>query len=292
MTFSVVNDTIVPTGGDYSQLTPREATVRNAMLVVTLAAPVLGSFIIWLFSAKGWSYASTWTFSRLAIMWFWSVSLFGGLVFYQTGKTNRFTFIIAVFHTSIEVLINSLYLHLNFRQALKLAGLWGLLLFTTTLASETIVGVFYWVATFGGAGDTLPVFLLAYGKKWWYALGALGHMIGAVLVFTDAAIFFNVVTFNVLTFLALWTHVGATVIAILNDSPVKDTTDNIQLPLTSDEIQVVSSPSPKKEQWPSNPLWDVFIPKKMLAIMIGASLAGAFGISNVINYLATPKPTP
>lgn len=106
--FQVIDDTVVPHGGSYDTITPREQTVRNAMLVVTIVAPILGSFIIWLFSRKGWSYRSSWSYPRLAILWFWciptfflilmhsfvysfcrSVAIFGTLVFYQRGTTNR-----------------------------------------------------------------------------------------------------------------------------------------------------------------------------------------------------------
>jgi hypothetical protein len=68
--FEIVDDHIVQHGGSLDDITPRENNVRNAMLVITFVAPIFGAFIVWLFSERGWSYYSTWTYSRLSILWF------------------------------------------------------------------------------------------------------------------------------------------------------------------------------------------------------------------------------
>jgi hypothetical protein len=44
--FQVIDDNIVPHGGSYDAITPREHTVRNAMLVMTIASPFFGGFIV------------------------------------------------------------------------------------------------------------------------------------------------------------------------------------------------------------------------------------------------------
>jgi hypothetical protein len=73
--FEIIDDHIVPHGGSLDDITPRENNVRNAMLVITFAAPISGAFIVWLFSERGWSYYSTWTYSRLSILWFLYVAI-------------------------------------------------------------------------------------------------------------------------------------------------------------------------------------------------------------------------
>ncbi|KAF8637807.1 hypothetical protein AX16_010725 [Volvariella volvacea WC 439] len=129
---SIVNDTIVTHEGSFD-LTPREDNVRDAMLIMRIAAPIIASVIIWIFSPKGWSYSSAWTFNRLAIIWFWSVGIVGLWVHFQERKTTRATLVLAILHTQVEVLINSLLLGLSLGKAATLAGIWGLITYPPTL---------------------------------------------------------------------------------------------------------------------------------------------------------------
>lgn len=101
------------------------------------------------------------------------------------------------------------------RKALVLATVWGLLLYVATLALPSMSQVFFVASILGGANDLLIVWrfsdyhqsrltisqflLLAYGKQWVYAIGALFHVLSAVIVFADSVIFFNVVLFNILS---------------------------------------------------------------------------------------------
>ncbi|KAJ7196300.1 hypothetical protein GGX14DRAFT_700603 [Mycena pura] len=283
--FQVIDDNVVPHGGSYDTITPREHTVRNAMLVMTIAAPIVGSFIIWVFSCKGWSYRRLWAYPRLAILWFWSVAVFGTLVFYQRGMTNRTTFMFAILHTQVEVLINGLLLKFTVRKSLILAGLWGFVFFTATLALPSISLVFIATSVLGGANDFVVVLLLAYGKKWLYALGALFHVITAVWVFVDAAIFVDVVVYNTLIFMALWLYVAVTTDAILRDSGIPDRGFDQLPPMdhhgeaeghsTSDELTNIQ-----------NPMHDVKVPTWALCAIIVISLLGSSFITVLIYVFA------
>ncbi|KAJ7587344.1 hypothetical protein C8J56DRAFT_78096 [Mycena floridula] len=283
--FEVINDTVVPHGGSYDTITPRENTVRNAMLVMTIVTPIFGSFIVWLFSKKGWSYRTSWSFPRLAILWFWSVAIFGTFVFYQRGTTNRTTFMFAILHTQVEILMNALLLNINFRNSLALAGLWGIVLFTATLALPNISLVFMAASVLGGANDFVVVLLFAYGRKWLYALGALFHVLAAVLVFIDAAIFLNVVLYNTFIFLSLWLHVALTTAAILRDSQLEDES-YIELPLVDHNEPEEPALSRHQTSNVRNPMHDVKVPKSVLRTIIAISLLGSISITALIYVFA------
>ncbi|KAJ7904833.1 hypothetical protein B0H13DRAFT_2024762 [Mycena leptocephala] len=282
--FQVIGDNVVPHGGSYDTITPREHTVRNAMLVMTVAAPILGSFAIWLFSRKGWSYTSSWSYPRLAILWFWSVAIFGTLVFYQRGMTNRTTFMFAILHTQVEVLMNGLLLNLNVRRALLLAGLWGFILFTATLALPNISLVFIVSSVLGGANDFVVVLLLAYGKKWLYAAGALFHVISAVWVFADSAIFLDVVLYNTLIFIFLWLYIAFTTAAIVRDAQIPGRGFvRLSLPLVEHHDDSTSNDDRLNVQ---NPMHDVNVPPCVLGAIIAISLLGSSVITVLIYVFA------
>ncbi|KAF7328334.1 hypothetical protein MVEN_02548800 [Mycena venus] len=284
--FQVIDDNVVPHGGSYDTITPREHTVRNAMLVMTIAAPILGSFIICLFSRKGWSYRSSWSYPRLAILWFWSVAIFGTLVFYQRGMTNRTTFMFAILHTQVEVLMNGLLLNFTVRNSLIMAGLWGFVLFTATLALPNISLVFIVSSVLGGANDFVVVLLLAYGKKWLYAAGALFHVISAVLVFLDSAIFLDVVLYNTFIFISLWLYIAFTTAAILRDSRIPDT-GFVRLPLVDQPGEAEGhSMSDDHLTNVQNPMHDVKVPTWALRAIIGISLLGSSLITILIYVFA------
>ncbi|KAJ7898334.1 hypothetical protein B0H14DRAFT_3424708 [Mycena olivaceomarginata] len=283
--FQVIDDNVVPHGGSYDTITPQEHTVRNAMLVMTVAAPILGSFIIYLFSGKGWPYRSSWSYPRLEILWFWSVAIFGTLVFYQRGMTNRTTFMFAILHTQVEVLMNGLLLNFNVRNSLVLAGLWGLVLFTATLALPNISLVFIASSVLGGANDFVVVLLLAYGKKWLYAAGALFHVISAVWVFVDSAIFLNVVLYNTSMFISLL-YIMLTTAAILRDTQIADT-GFVQLPLVDHHSEAEGhSISDGQLTNVQNPMHDVKVPTWALYAIIVISLLGSSFITVLIYVFA------
>ncbi|KAJ6534964.1 hypothetical protein B0H19DRAFT_1271636 [Mycena capillaripes] len=284
--FQVIDDNVVPHGGSYDTITPREITVRNAMLVMTIAAPILGSFIIWLFSPKARSYRSFWSYPRLAILWFWSVAIFGTLVFYQRGMTNRTTFMFAILHTQVEVLINGLLLNFTVRNSLVLAGFWGFVLFTAALALPNISLVFIVSSVLGGANDFVVVLLLAYGRKWLYAAGALFHVISAVWVFVDSAIFLNVVLYNTLIFISLWLHIAFTAAAILRGSHIPDG-GFVQLPLVDHHGEGEGhSMSDDQLADVQNPMHDVKVPIWAFRAIIVISLLGSSFITTLIYVFA------
>ncbi|KAF8212862.1 hypothetical protein K438DRAFT_1957448 [Mycena galopus ATCC 62051] len=286
--FQVIDDNVIPHGGSYDTITPREHTVRNAMLVMTVAAPILGSFIILLFSRKGWSYRSYWSYPRLAILWFWSVAIFGTLVFYQRGMTNRTTFMFAILHTQVEVLMNGLLLNFTVRNSLVMAGLWGFVLFTATLALPNISLVFIASSVLGGANDFVVVLLLAYGKKWLYAAGALFHVITAVLVFLDSAIFLDVVVYNTSIFISLWLYIVFTTAAVLRNSQLPDA-GFVRLSLVDPHAEAEGyfmSDDLFTNANVQNPMHDVEVPPCALRAIIVISLLGSSLITTAMYVFA------
>ncbi|KAJ7148960.1 hypothetical protein C8R43DRAFT_1236632 [Mycena crocata] len=278
--FQVIDDAVVPHGGSYDTITARENTVRNAMLVMTIFAPIVGSFVVWLFSRKHWSHGSLWSFSHLAILWFWSVAIFGTLVFYQRGRTNRTTFI------QVEILMNALLLHFTVRKSLILAGLWGFVLFAATLALPSISLVFIASSVLGGANDFVVVLLFAYGRKWLYALGSLFHVISAVWLFLDSAIFVNVVLYNTLIFISLWLYIAFTTAAIVRDSHVPHR-GFVQLPMIDPHANS-EEPCPSSQQLSDaqNPMHDVKVPAPVVRAVVVISLAGSGLITALIYVFA------
>ncbi|KAJ7590023.1 hypothetical protein C8J56DRAFT_1163739 [Mycena floridula] len=255
--FQVVNDTIISHGGSYDDLTPREIAVRDAMLTTTVLAPFMAAVVVGLFTRKR---SSIWAFSNLSILWFLSVGFVGMFFFYQRGVATRTTMMLAILHTQIEVLINSLLLKASFRQGLAITAIWGFVLYFLVLALPSITGAFFATTIMGGAGDFLMFLIFAYGRKKLYALGAFFHVVNAVWIFADSAIFIEVVLYNTLTFVAVWLHLGFTTAGIIQDSDV--------------------------EKDRSNPMHDIVVPRKDLVILIGVSLLGSTGISVIIYLLA------
>ncbi|KAJ7599557.1 hypothetical protein C8J56DRAFT_916891 [Mycena floridula] len=279
--FEVVNDTIISHGGSYDYLTPREIAVRDAMLIMTILAPFMAAVVVGFFSRRK---SSVWTFPNLSILWFLSVGCVGIFFFYQRGVATRTTMMLAILHTQIEVLINSLLLKASLRKGLTITAIWGFVLYLLVLALPSITGTFFATTIMGGAGDFLMFLILAYGRKYLYAIGAFFHVFNAVWIFVDSAIFIEVVLYNTLTFVAVWLHLAFTTAAIVQDSDV-ETDGQIQLP-TSETRVGESSELFDAVKDRSNPMHDINVPTKVLVTLIGVSLLGSTGISVIIYLLA------
>ena len=94
----ILNDTIVPAHGSYASLTPREIHVRDAMFLITLFAPLVAAGFSLLATQRWYLPKRAFSYGVLSAAWFTTVSLFGTLVFFQKGETDRLTFMLAIVH--------------------------------------------------------------------------------------------------------------------------------------------------------------------------------------------------
>lgn len=133
----IIDDTIRSTGTPYDQLSPREQHTREAMLAITVLAPLTGAFIATVFAPstkhnqphgcpdferqlrmrediapfdrhKEWDRMhlhKPLRYNHLVAYWFVSIGIFGGVVYLQSGRTTRTTFVLAVFHKFVLVRI-------------------------------------------------------------------------------------------------------------------------------------------------------------------------------------------
>ncbi|KAH7102475.1 hypothetical protein BKA62DRAFT_769636 [Auriculariales sp. MPI-PUGE-AT-0066] len=242
----IIDDCIQAEGIPYDQLTPREKHTREAMFSLTVLAPLTGAALAFFFApASSNPSRSRWKdfcpdaehelrdqniskgamerqrlrnlvrYYILIAWWFISVAVFGTLVYYQAGRTTRATFVLAVFHNQIEVLLNGLLLGFSRETCIAAALVYGLIMYPIVLIASSIAYVFIGAAIVGGANDMLIVCLLLYGKQWFLAAGAIGHVFSAVAVFTQAVDNIGVIPYNLCIFLGLWSHIGFTLVALL-----------------------------------------------------------------------------
>ncbi|KAH8917072.1 hypothetical protein BT69DRAFT_1249248 [Atractiella rhizophila] len=217
MGIHITNDTIVPAHNGYPYLTPRENHIRDALLIVSLFGPITGAAVILYYTRKARIH---WNFPHLTVLWMLSVSIFGTILHFQAGHTSRLTFIFAVFHTQIEILITSLLLKQSAPIGLFAAWLWGFVLYTSTLLSGSMQTVFVWAALFGGGNDVFMALLLLYGQQYLYAIAFFSHLASAIVAFTNTLIFIPIVPYAALVFFSLWPFVGLTSIAILRSESI------------------------------------------------------------------------
>ncbi|EJD50172.1 hypothetical protein AURDEDRAFT_182605 [Auricularia subglabra TFB-10046 SS5] len=235
---NVVNDTIQSNGTPYDQLTPREKNTRDAMFAVTVLAPIAGAFLAANF-APGLNSSScrcgnssksreasekhdcdqertrSFHYNKLAAAWFLSIGIFGALQYFQSGSTTRGTFVLALAHNQIEVLLICLLLKLPTSSSVSATMAYGFIMYPIALFAQSLVTVFMSVAVAGGAIDFLIVCLLFYGNQWVLAAGAFGHVFSAVSVFIDFIDNFGVIPYNLCIFLGVWTHITLTLSGIL-----------------------------------------------------------------------------
>jgi len=221
----IIDDTIVSGGESYSRLSPREVHTREAMFAVTVLAPLAGAVMSLFFmpnptlhvvSPKRKQHDRDYlSFRGLTTWWFLSIGLFGTLVYFQQGYTDRFTFVVASFHNMIEVLITSHLLHIPYKPAMLITICYGFIMLPIVLFAPTMGYVFVVAAVVGGGIDFLMVLLLLWAKQWVFFIGALGHVWSAVSVFADCIDNFGVLPYNLAIFFGIWSHIGFTLIGIL-----------------------------------------------------------------------------
>lgn len=94
----VVNDTLVAVGKPFSEFTPRELNVREAMLILTCALPMLGTGLILLARDGWWKQHQRLSIQTVSAAWLGSVAIVGVVTYFQRGVTTRGTFVLAVLH--------------------------------------------------------------------------------------------------------------------------------------------------------------------------------------------------
>ncbi|KZV88164.1 hypothetical protein EXIGLDRAFT_839431 [Exidia glandulosa HHB12029] len=243
----IIDDTIQSTGTPYDALTPFEQHTREAMLAITVLAPLTGAFIAAAFAPRAkrdqphgcpdferqmrmreelshfdrhkemerMHLHKPLRFNRLVAYWFISIGIFGSVVYLQSGRTTRTTFVLAVFHNQVEVLLNCLLLKRSYQNSIAAAFVYGFIMYPIVLFASSMAWVFIGAAIVGGANDFLIVCILLYGRQWLLAAGALAHVFSAVAVFTCTIDNFGVLPYNLCIFLGLWIHIALTVTGIL-----------------------------------------------------------------------------
>jgi len=306
----IVNDIIYSVGESYDHQSPREQNTREAMLVITVLAPLLGAFLSLCIVPVHKTHHRPWmTYHRLLTAWFISVAAFGALVYYQAGHTSRVTFVLAVFHNMIEVLFVCMFLRLRVLHAFYLSVLYGALVFPIVLLADSMSTVFISAAVFGGAIDFLLVLLLMYARQWSLAFGAAGHVLSAVAVFANTLDDFGVLPYTAAIFVGVWSHMAFTMGGILELRDKHGHTSELQSPQTmffptpkhearvgklgSRHLHAPASlkahppPTPHHhhgehecgERYLGNPLAHTYIPRGRLFAILAASLVGSTALT-------------
>ncbi|GJJ13416.1 hypothetical protein Clacol_007670 [Clathrus columnatus] len=196
---SVVNDTIVPAPiNPYAiGLTPREANVRTAFFILGVGAPVVGALFALFVNQKWWLRKYLWSYQFLSVLWFLTVSAFAIIVYALPGQVNRSTITLAVIHEMVEIAIVVLLLGRTASEGLLAAMLLGFAAFSIVFGFKDIAWVYFIAVILGGINDFLMPLLLFYGQQPILAIGSLGHVLAAALVFGDFSHNYGVVNFKI-----------------------------------------------------------------------------------------------
>ena len=214
----LINDAIVSLGKQYADYDAHEHAVRDAMFVMTCVLPILGTGIVLLTRDGWWKQHQRLSIQTVSAAWLFSITIFGIIIYLQHGVTTRTTFIFAVFHEQVEVLLDCVLLGFTARRAFTYTWLFGLVMLFAVLVVPTMSQVFIVAAIIGGGNDALIALLFLYGKQWWFAFAALGHLASAIMVFTEVIRNIGVVPYNAIIFLTVCAHTGFTVIGIMQAS--------------------------------------------------------------------------
>jgi len=262
----VINDTIIPSGPSYASMSPRDFDVRNAMFILTCVAPILGAGVLLLGpSSRAWA-RGLWTFPKIVAAWFLTIGGVGIFLYVQGGFSNRSTFVIAILHGQLEVLMNCMLLDFSPATSLGISWIWGLIDYALSFMLWDVRTAFMSTAIIGGANDFMIFSLLFYGKQYGFALGALAHLVSAVNVFTGIVDNFGIATYNVISFFGLWLHIAFMVAGILSARGNEDPSENACDP-------------------PRHPLQHITIPGTAVIKMLLFSFAGSTLTTLLLSYV-------
>ncbi|EJD50160.1 hypothetical protein AURDEDRAFT_182593 [Auricularia subglabra TFB-10046 SS5] len=264
----LINDTIVSVGKQYADYTPHEHNVRDAMFILTCALPMLASGVVLLARDGWWKAHARLSIQTVAAAWLVSITAFGIMIYLQHGVTNRSTFILAVFHEQIEVLLDCVLLGFSARKSFAYTWGFGVVLLTAVLVVPSMADVFMTAAIIGGGNDALIVLLFLYGKQYWFALASFGHLASAIMVFTEVIRNIGVVPYNAIIFLSVWMHAGFTVVGIMQ---------------TQERHHEYKGAL-------SNPLESVHFNKRTLLQLAAVALTGSIGVTLFLAYILPVLP--
>lgn len=312
----IVNDTIESTGTPYDELNAREKNTRDAMFAITVLAPIAGAFLAanfapgpdfdWARRPGGSAHAressdkndceeeraKSFRYNKIAALWFLSVGIFGALQYLQSGRSTRSTFVFALAHNQIEVLLICLLLKLPTTFSVGAAIVHGFVMYPMAMFARSMATVYISVAVTGGAIDFFIASLLFYGQQWILAIGAFGHVFTAISVFTDIIDNFGVLPYNLCIFLGLWTHIGFTVIGILYARELCLKKQTLSSSRDTEGKGSGKRPrSPKQNEldierraacYAWNPMWQVQVQPSTLLAIVALSLVGSTLITVVL----------
>ncbi|KZS86766.1 hypothetical protein SISNIDRAFT_461508 [Sistotremastrum niveocremeum HHB9708] len=258
----IYNDTIFPLGTppNWPILPPHQQHVAEAMLAITIAGPPIAGVFALLATKRWWTPAKAFSWGVLSAIWFLTIGIVGYAVYLQDGATSRLTFILAVAHGQVEVLMWFLLLSASVPRALAASWIWGFVLYLVILTAQEMSTVFIVVAIIAGANDFMITALLLYGKRYKLAIGAVGHILSAVLIFTRFVKWIPIVPYEAVVFIGLWLNLGPTVAGVMA--------------LRGEDGEA-----------PNNPLQGVKVPPGILLRFVVLALIGTTTITLLLAYV-------
>lgn len=97
----IINDTIIASGKQYEDFTPRELNVGAAMFILLWVLPTLGSVLILLARNGWWKQHQRLSIQTVMAAWLISIEVVGIVNYLQHGKTTRSMFIFATLHACV-----------------------------------------------------------------------------------------------------------------------------------------------------------------------------------------------
>lgn len=281
----VVNDTIVAVGKPFTAYSPHEHHVRDAMFIITCFFPMLGAGLILLARDGWWIRRARLSAQTVLAAWLISITAFGIVIYLQHGMTTRGTFVLAIMHEQIELLLDCVLLGCGARRSFATTWIFGVVMLTAVLALPSMSSVFMFAAIIGGGNDAFMVLLFWYGKQYWFAVAALGHLISAIMVFTEVIGNIGVVTYNVMIFLSIAFHVGATVFGVMElDQSGKQNNDEESAHSLHDFISAHHTHHAAEGGMP-NPLAAVSITNTKIITLAILGLLGSTGVTLFLAFV-------
>jgi len=266
----VINDTIIPSGPSYADMSPRDVGVRNAMFLLTLGAPLIAAAVLLLAPAPGTWARGLWSFPKIIAAWFLSIGSVGAWLYFTPGRSDRSTLVVLIFHGQLEVLINCMLFNISPYNALAISWLWGMIDYALAFLVLDVGTAFVTTSIIGLANDFLIVSLLFYGKQFGFALGGIAHLVSAINVFTGIVDNFGVATYSIVSFFGLWINIALMVAGILS-------------------VRVKNEPGADEIDPPVHPLQHVDISAKTALKLIALSYAASTLVTILLSYVAANR---
>ncbi|KZV88166.1 hypothetical protein EXIGLDRAFT_722940 [Exidia glandulosa HHB12029] len=248
---------------------------------MTCALPMFGAGLVLLARDGWWKRHARLSIQTVVAAWLASITAFGIMIYFQHGATTRSTFVLAVMHEQIELLLDCVLFGLPARHCFAITWLFGAVMILAVLTVPSMSTVFMLSSIIGGGNDGLMVLLFFYGKQYWFAFAAFGHVVSAVMVFTEVIKNIGVVTYNAIIFISLCIHVGGTVMGIMQlaSSSGSDSGSYEQLPSPHhDDAENANHGIP-------NPLASTAWTREVLQKLVCLALFGSTGVTVYLAFI-------